>query len=105
MIAEHQRPLQVVAFQATRAGDRERGPLIRLNAEDARVRLLADGEVVRIYGPRRYELAELRIDDQVPRGAAVLRDIAGTAPSELLRVVKLDLDSDRAKPSPGLRRG
>lgn len=104
MIADHKRPLQVVGFIATRTGDAERGPMIRMNREEARVRLLEDGEVVRIYGPRRYELAELRIDDTLPHGAAVLRDIAGTAPSELIRVVKLDLDSDRAKPRPGIAR-
>ena len=105
MIAEHNKPLQVVGFLATRSGDPERGPLIRMNSEEARVRLLSDREVVRIYGPRRYELAELRIDETIPRGGVVLRDIAGTAPSELVRVVKVDLDSDRGKPRAPVARG
>lgn len=105
MIADHHRPLQVVGFIATKKSDADRGPLIRMNREEARVRLLQDGEVVRIYGPRRYELAQLVIDDALPHGAAVLRDIAGTAPSELIRVVKIDLDSDRGRPKPGVARG
>ena len=86
-------PLQVVGFIATRMGDAERGPLVRMRADDAAKRLLADGEVAWVYGPRRQELATVVIDDQVPRGGVIVRDIAGIAPSEIVRVVKVDLDS------------
>ena len=86
-------PLQVMAFIATRAGDPERGPLVRIRADDAAKRLLNDGEVAWVYGPRRQELATVVIDEQVPRGGVIVRDIAGIAPSEIVRVVKVDLDS------------
>jgi anaerobic selenocysteine-containing dehydrogenase len=86
-------PLQVMGFIATRMGDAERGPLVRMRSDDAAKRLLADGEVAWVYGPRRQELATVVIDDQVPRGGVIVRDIAGIAPSEIVRVVKVDLDS------------
>lgn len=87
-------PLQVVGFVGTRRGDPERGPLVRMNADEAAARLLTDGELVWVKGPRRQELAELRIDPALPRGGAALRDIAGIAVSEIVRVVKPDLDRD-----------
>ena len=86
-------PLQVVGFIATRAGDEDRGPQIRLNAEEARFRLILDGELVWIYGPRRHELAPVVIDDSVPRGGVVVRDIAGVTVSEIVRLVKPNLDA------------
>ena len=86
-------PLQVIEFLATRRGDAERGPLVRMNGNEARLRLLADGELVWVHGPRRQELAELRVDDALPRGGAAVRDIAGVAVSEIIRVVKPDLDT------------
>ncbi len=86
-------PLQVMGFIATRKGDAERGPLVRMRTDDAAKRLLTDGEVAWVYGPRRQELATVVIDDQVPRGGVIVRDIAGIAPSEIVRVVKVDLDS------------
>ena len=86
-------PLQVMAFVATRAGDADRGPLVRIRSDEAAKRLLTDGEVAWVYGPRRQELATVVVDDQVPRGGVVVRDIAGIAPSEIVRVVKVDLDS------------
>ena len=86
-------PLQVMGFIATRRGDAERGPLVRMRRDDAAKRLLNDGEVAWVYGPRRQELATVVIDDEVPRGGVVVRDIAGIAPSEIVRVVKVDLDS------------
>ena len=92
MNARYTPPLQVVGFEATRRGDAERGPLVRINANEASLRLLTDGELVWVKGPRRQELAELRVDDALPRGGAVLRDIAGVAVSEVIRVVKPDLD-------------
>ena len=86
-------PLQVMGFIATRPGDAERGPLVRIRPDDAAKRLLADGEVAWVYGPRRQELATVVVDDRVPRGGVIVRDIAGIAPSEIVRVVKVDLDS------------
>ena len=86
-------PMQVVRFIATRRGDPERGPLVRMNADEARLRLLMDGELVWVYGPRRHDLATLEVDDSLPRGGVVVRDITGVAPSEVVRVVKVDTDA------------
>jgi anaerobic selenocysteine-containing dehydrogenase len=86
-------PLQVMGFVATRSGDPDRGPLVRMRADDAAKRLLNDGELAWVYGPRRHELATVVVDDGVPRGGVIVRDIAGVAPSEIVRVVKVDLDS------------
>jgi anaerobic selenocysteine-containing dehydrogenase len=66
---------------------------VRLSPSDAQARLLVDGELAWVYGPRRQELATVAVDDSVKRGDVVLRDIAGASPSELVRVVKPDLDS------------
>ena len=93
MSAGYSPPLQVMGFIATRRGDAERGPLVRMRSDDAAKRLLTDGEVAWVYGPRRQELATVALDDSVPRGGVVVRDIAGIAPSEIVRVVKVDLDS------------
>ena len=86
-------PLRVIGLIATRSGDLERGPMIRMRSDDARFRLLLDGELVWVYGPRRHELATLEIDDSLPLGDVVLRDIVGASPSEIVRVVKIDVDS------------
>jgi hypothetical protein len=86
-------PLQVVGYIATRAGDEDRGPQVRLNAEEARFRLILDGELVWIYGPRRHDLAPVVIDDEVPRGGVVVRDIAGVTVTEIVRLVKPNLDA------------
>lgn len=56
------------------------------------MRMLSAGEVVWVYGPRRHDLATVCIDDEVPRGGVVVRDIAGVAVSEIVRLVKPDLD-------------
>ena len=85
-------PLQVVGFISTRASDTERGPMIRMRPEDALIRLVTDGELVRVVSDRRSELAVLVIDDTLPRGGVVLRDVAGAAPSEIVRVIKSDTD-------------
>lgn len=85
--------LRVTRFIATRKGDAERGPAVYLNVSDARNRLLNDGELAWVYGPRRHELAAVVLSEHVAPGDAWLRDIAGTAPSELVRVVKPDLDT------------
>jgi anaerobic selenocysteine-containing dehydrogenase len=82
-----------MGFIGTRAGDAERGPLVRIRSDEAAKRLLTDGEVAWVYGPRRQELATVVIDDEVPRGCVIVRDIAGVATSEIVRVVKVDLDS------------
>lgn len=85
-------PLQVVGFIATRPGDAERGPLIRMRADDALIRLVTDGELVRVVSERRSELAVLVVDDTLPRGGVILRDVPGASPSELVRVLKPSTD-------------
>ena len=95
MADEYSPPLQVVGFLATRRGDPDRGPEVRMRADEAAIRLLQDGELVRIVGPRRQEIATLRVDDALPRGAVVIRDVAGVAPSEVVRVRKVETDLPR----------
>lgn len=85
-------PLLVINFIATRAGDPLRGPMIRMRPDDASIRLVSDGELVRIVTDRRQELAVLEIDETLARGTVVLRDVLGAAVSEVVRVVKLDMD-------------
>jgi anaerobic selenocysteine-containing dehydrogenase len=85
-------PLQVVGFIATRKGDPERGPLLRIKPEDGRMRLIADGELVWVYGPRRHELAPVVYDDSLPRGGVVVRDLGGLAVTEIVKLVKMDVD-------------
>lgn len=89
------RPLQVVGFISTKKGDTERGPMVRLRPEDALIRLLMPGELVRVISDRRSELAELQVDEAVPKGGAILRDVAGAAVTEIIRVVRLDLEAPR----------
>jgi anaerobic selenocysteine-containing dehydrogenase len=91
-----QKFLFVAGFISTRSGDPERGPMVRLNSTDARIRLLQDGELVWVYGPRRQELAVLQVDDAVPLGNVVARDILGISPTERVRVVKPDVDAPRS---------
>lgn len=88
--------LFVSGFIATRSGDAERGPMVRLNSTDARKRLLVEGELVWVYGPRRNEVAVLEIDDAIPPGNVVARDIVGVSPTERVRVVKPNLDAPRS---------
>lgn len=45
-----------------------------------------------IEGPRRQELATIVIDDTVPKGGVVVRDVAGIVVSEIVRITKPDLD-------------
>ena len=85
-------PLQVVGFIATRRGDAERGPLVRIRPDDARSRLIDDGELVWVYGPRRHELAPVVYDEELPRGGVVVRDLGGLAITEIVRLVKMDVD-------------
>ena len=67
--------------------------MVTMNPGDARSRLLTDGELAWVYGPRRHELATVRYDDAVRLGDVVLRDVLGASPSEIVRVVKPDLDN------------
>ena len=85
-------PLQVVGFIATRSADAERGPLIRIRSDEARLRGVTNQELVWVYGPRRHDLAPIEIDDSIPRGGVVVRDLAGLAPTEIIRLVKIDTD-------------
>ena len=85
-------PLQVVRFIATRSADTERGPLIRIRSDEARLRGVTNQELVWVYGPRRHDLAPIEIDDSVPRGGVVVRDLAGLAPTEIVRLVKVNTD-------------
>ncbi len=87
------RLMRVVSFVGTRATDPERGPQVTMCSEDARSRLLVDGELAWVYGPRRQDLAVVRVDETMRRGDIGLRDVAGASPSELVRVIKPDLDS------------
>ena len=87
------RPLRVVRLIATRAGEAERGPAAFVNPADATNRLLTDGELAWVHGPRRHELATVHCDAAVPAGDVVLRDILGASPSETVRIVKPDLDT------------
>lgn len=84
--------LRVETLIATRLGDAERGPAVWISPEDARARLLDDGELAWIHGPRRNELAVVHVSPDQPRGDVRLRDVLGASPSELIRVVKPDLD-------------
>ncbi len=88
-------PLQIVGYIGTRRGDPDRGPLIRMRPDDALIRLLSDGELVRIMGPRRSEFAQLVLDESLPRGGVVVRDLAGVTVTEIVRVIKADFDSPR----------
>ena len=92
-------PLHVVGFIATRRGDADRGPQARMSTAEAQRRLLNDQELAWVQGPRRTELATIIIDDTVPRGGVVLRDISGAGVSEVIRVQKPDYDTvdDRTK--------
>jgi len=63
-----------------------------MRGDEAALRLVADGDLVRIEGPRRQEFAVLRVDDDLPRGAVVVRDVAGVAPSEVVRVRKVETE-------------
>lgn len=87
------KPLRVHTFISTRSGDAERGPMVMMHPENARERLLVDGELAWVYGPRRQELATVRVDAAVPFGDVVVRDVVGVAPSEIVRVIKPDLDT------------
>ncbi len=83
-------PLQVVGFIATRASDAERGPLLLIRSDDATLRGLEPGILVWVYGPHRHELAPVQIDETLPRGGVVVRDLAGIVLTDVVRLVKID---------------
>lgn len=85
-------PLQVVGFIATKRNDPERGPLVRIRPDDAVMRLIENGELVWVYGPRRHELAPVVYDDTLPRGGIVVRDLAGITVTEVVKLVKKDVE-------------
>ena len=85
-------PLQVVGFIATRRGDAERGPLVRIRPDDARSRLIDDGELVWVYGPRRHELAPVVYVEELPRGGGVVRALGGRAITVIVRLVTMAVD-------------
>ena len=72
--------------------------MVALHPDDAADRLLNEGELAWVYGPRRQELAEVRLDPGLKLGEVRVRDVAGIAPSEIVRVIKPDLDR-RPKPA------
>jgi hypothetical protein len=79
-----------MGYIGTRRGDPERGPQVRLRAVEAQLRLIDDGELVWVYGPRRHELAEVIYDDSVPKGGVVVRDLGGITVTEIVRLVRTD---------------
>jgi anaerobic selenocysteine-containing dehydrogenase len=85
--------VQVVGFIATRKGDAERGPMVRMRPDDALVRLVTAGDLVRVVSARRSELAVLELDDTLPKGGVVLRDVAGAAVSEIIRILRVEQPS------------
>lgn len=85
--------LRILEYIATKRGDAERGPMIRISPTDAKIRLLSEGELAWVQGPRRNELAVVVIDENVPDGSVIARDIAGVTLSERIVVTKPDLDS------------
>ena len=93
------RELRVSGFIATRGGDPDRGPMVMMNPDDAKARLLNDGELAWVYGPRRHELATVRIDPNARVGNVVLRDILGASPSEIVRVIKPEFDKRGRRPT------
>ena len=86
------KPLRVTELIATRKGEAERGPAVFMHVNDARNRLLNEGELAWVYGPRRHELATVIIDERIKEGDVVLRDTIAGSPSEIVRVIKPDLD-------------
>ncbi|MEO5567791.1 MAG: hypothetical protein ABIR92_04835 [Gemmatimonadaceae bacterium] len=75
--------------------------MVALNPADAASRLLNEGELAWVYGPRRQELAEVRLDSSLALGDVMVRDVVGVAPSEIIRVIKPDLDRGKKPGSLG----
>lgn len=92
-----QPPLRVVSHLTTRMTDAERGPLVRMNPADARLRLLSDDELAWVQADRGQQLATTVVDEAVAPHTCVLRDVPGVSVSEAIRVVKPDLDTPRSQ--------
>jgi hypothetical protein len=90
-------PLQVVGFIGSRRGDADRGPQARLRSEEAAARLIGANDLVWVRGQRRNELAQVVVDDTVPRGGVILRDIAGVVVSETVRLEKAEAQAPRSE--------
>ncbi len=88
-------PLQVVHFIGTRKGDAERGPQVQVNSAEAMLRMVQSGELVWVQGPRRNEVAELVVNDEVPRGGIFARDIVGLSVTDVVRLAKVEMDRPR----------
>ena len=91
-------PLQIVGYISTRRGDPERGPEVRIRGDEAQKRLVVHGELVWIIGAQSRALAPLIIDETIPRGGVVARDIPGIVLTDIVRILKVDLDR---VPKPG----
>ena len=89
--------LSICEYVSTHKGDAQRGPQVRLNTGESRIRLVEDGELVWVHGPRRNELAVLAVDDSIADGFVALRDVAGVTLSEKVTVKKPDLDTPVGK--------
>ena len=85
--------LNVVEYTSTKKGDVDRGPMVRMRSSEARIRLVQDGELVWVAGPRRQELATLLVDDAIPEGSVALRDVGGVTITEAVTVSKPDTDT------------
>lgn len=92
-------PLQVIGFIATRVSDSERGPQISLNAFEAHVRMVNPEELIWVYGPRSHNLAAVIIDDTIPRGGIVARDLPGVLTTDIVRLVRINTDRPLITPS------
>lgn len=89
-LGKFQPELMVLQFVATRPGEPDRGPHIRMNSYESGIRMLEDGEIVWVHSKRRQELATLLVDEDLPRGGVVVQDILGVSASETVIVVKPD---------------
>ncbi len=85
-------PMQVVGYIDTRRGDEDRGPMIRIREDEAVKRLVSNGELVWVQGPRGKALAPCFIDPAVPRGGVIARDLPGVGLTDIVRVTKVDMD-------------
>jgi hypothetical protein len=64
-----------------------------MRGDEAALRMLTGGEMAWVEGPRRQELATVIIDDTIPKGGVVVRDVAGVVVSEIITIRKPDLDT------------
>ncbi|MGH7693650.1 MAG: hypothetical protein ACRENH_01645 [Gemmatimonadaceae bacterium] len=88
-------PLQVIRFTGTKKGDPQRGPQVQVSGAEAMLRMVQSGELVWVQGPRRNEVAELVVNDEVPRGGIFVRDIVGLSVTDVVRLAKVDTDRPR----------